>query len=75
MFKKLPKHTQDKFQERLHLFLKDPTHPLLNNHKLHGEFVGCRSFNITADSRVVFEELGNNHIEFIATGSHSELYS
>lgn len=75
MFKKLPAGLQDKFEERLFLFTQDTHHPLLHNHTLDGEWLGCRSINVTGDLRAVFEEVASNHFEFVAIGSHSELYS
>ena len=43
------------FIERRNLFLIDQQHPLLNNHTLHGKWIGYRSINITGDIRVVFK--------------------
>ena len=74
-FKKQPAWIQNKFEERVLLFQQDMYYPLLNNHALDGKWAGCRSINITGDTRAVFEEVSNNHIEFIAIGNHSELYS
>lgn len=75
MFKKLPVRLQDHFEERLSLFAGNPYHPLLHNHSLSGSWLGCRSINITGDLRVVYEEISKDKIEFVAIGSHSELYS
>jgi len=75
MFKKHPIWVREKFQERFSLFLEDMYHPLLNNHPLEGEWIGCRSINITGDIRAVFEEVDIGYVEFIAIGTHSELYS
>ena len=75
MFKKQSLLLQNKFEERLALFTVNQYHPLLNNHALQGEWAGCRSINITGDIRAIFEEITNNNIEFVAFGSHSELYS
>jgi addiction module RelE/StbE family toxin len=75
MFKKKNIWVQDKFAEHLLLFTQNINHPLLNNHSLGGEWIGCRSINVTGDLRAVYEELSNDHFEFIAIGTHSELYS
>ncbi len=75
MFKKKDVWLQKKFSERLPLFIQDRNHPSLNNHSLGGIWEGCRSINITGDFRAVYEELGNDHFEFVAIGTHSELYS
>ncbi len=66
---------KNKFIERQTLLATDFFSPILNNHKLSGEYAGCRSINITGDFRAVYEELGNDHFEFVAIGTHSELFS
>jgi addiction module RelE/StbE family toxin len=75
MFKKKNAWVQDKFRERISLFIQDRNHPSLNNHFLGGIWVGYRSINITGDFRAVYEELSNDNFEFVAIGTHSELYS
>jgi len=75
MFKKQSVSTQDKLEERITMFMENPNYSLLHNHALAGEWIGCRSINITGDIRAVFEEITAGHVEFIAIGSHSELYS
>lgn len=75
-FKKIPPKTQKRFQERLDLFLQEPTHPLLKVHSLTAKYAGCMSMNITADVRLIFEVLDEKElISLIAIGSHSQLYS
>lgn len=74
-FKKLPKNTQIKFNEKIKIFSKDPFNVILNNHSLHGKYANSRSINVTGNIRAVFEEIGENHVEFVAIGSHPELYS
>ena len=75
MFKKHPAWIKDKFEERIKLFRKDMFEPILNNHSLKDEWLGCKSINITGDVRAIFEDLGDYHFEFVAIGTHSELYS
>ena len=72
-FKKLPMKVQDRFHERLELFIKNKTHITLNNHFLNKPFADCRSINITGDYRAIFTE-ENNAIIFITIGTHAELY-
>lgn len=72
-YKKLPADTQARFDKRLTIFLKDQFHPLLNNHPLHGEWVGHRSINITGDLRAIFKIEGETAI-FIAIDTHTKLY-
>ena len=73
-FDKLPLKIQDKFGERLDLFLQNQFHPLLDNHSLTGEYEGCRSINITGNIRAIFYLKTESDIVFINIGSHPELY-
>ncbi|MEK7622157.1 MAG: type II toxin-antitoxin system RelE/ParE family toxin [Patescibacteria group bacterium] len=70
---KLPQNIRESFRQRLGLFLNDKFHPLLDNHQLHGEFVGCRSINITGDYRAIFTE-ENRVITFLRIGTHHQLF-
>lgn len=74
MFRKKDDWVQQKFEERLSLFIQDRNHSLLKNHPLDGDWLGCKSINITGDFRAVYEELDNDVFEFVAIGTHSELY-
>ena len=71
--KKQPKKIQIKFKEQLEIFQKDPYNYLLNNHALSGKFLGTRSFDVTGDVRVHYEETSDG-VELIKIGTHSELY-
>jgi len=77
-FKRAPQNIQNAVSVRLKLFASNPDHPLLRNHKLSGKYQGCRSINMTGDWRAIFEEvdpiLDDPYIEFIALGTHSQLY-
>ena len=73
-FDKLSIKIQDKFEEKLDLFLQNMFHPLLNNHSLSGEYEGCRSINITGNIRAIFYLKTESGIVFINIGSHPELY-
>lgn len=74
-YKKLPKKVQGQIKERLELFVSDAFHPLLNNHKLSGEYKDYRSINITGDYRIIYRNQSSEVIFFLAIGTHSELYS
>jgi len=71
--KKLPPKIQNRFEERLELFLKNPTDSTLNNHSVERRFPDCRSINITGDYRAIFK-LERDTAIFITIGTHSELY-
>lgn len=73
-YKKLPSRFQEQFDERLRLFLIDPTAPKLRVHPLKGEFAGYWSMNINGDIRALYVLQGEDIIIFALIGSHSELY-
>lgn len=76
--KKAPLETKIAFRNRLELFLEEPNHPQLNNHKLSGKLTGYRSINITGDWRALYSEYidenENKSIIFEMIGTHSQLY-
>jgi len=53
--KKIPKIVVERFFQRLELFKTNIHRPILKNHKLHGEYVGYNSINITGDFRAIFK--------------------
>jgi len=73
-FIKLPQKTQQKFKQRLILFISNPFDPELNNHALSGKYAGRRSINATGDLRAIYE-IKNNSVYFALIGTRSELYS
>jgi len=72
-FKKIPFSVQERFYERLDLFLKDKFDKILHNHSVDRAFPNCKSINISGDYRAIFEEQEDTAI-FITIGTHSELY-
>ena len=70
---KLPKQLQIKLFERLELFLKDSSHPLLKDHDLNPPWQGYKSINITGDIRLIYRQEGSFY-RLARVGSHSELY-
>jgi len=72
-YRKLPKNIQARADARIRLFIKDPFNGILRNHQLHGEYSTCRSFNVTGDYRIIYEE-NNGCIEFLLIGTHPELF-
>ena len=73
-FQKLPIKIQKQFFERADLFLKNQSHPLLNNHSVHSAYPGWRSINITGDYRALYEVIDEGIVVFMKIGTHSELY-
>ena len=72
-YKKLSKNIKEAFRNRIKTFQENKFNQILNNHKLHEEFSGQRSINITGDIRAIYKEC-DEIIEFRRIGSHSELY-
>lgn len=73
-YKKLPLRFQKQFDERLQLFLLDPTSPLLRVHPLKGNYAGYWSMSVNGDIRALYIMQGQTIIIFALIGSHSELY-
>ena len=73
-YAKLRMGERKKFTERIDLFLKDPYHPLLNNHALTGKYKGSRSISVTGDLRAVYDVVGKDAALFVAIDTHSNLY-
>lgn len=71
--KKIPSKMQDRFYERLELFMQDRSNRVLNNHSVDRAFPNCRSINVSGDYRAIFEDHGELII-FINIGTHSSLY-
>lgn len=71
--KKLPKKSQAKLAERLLIMSNDEFNPILNNHKLQGDFAACYSINISGDMRLVYSIDGNYRV-LLSIGTHSKLY-
>ena len=71
---KLRNADQRKTDERIQIFGKNPFHPLLNNHALHGKYEECHSINITGNLRAVYKKINSDTVYFITLGTHTELY-
>ena len=65
---KLPLKVYRAYLERLHIFIREPYHSLLNNHALTGSYRGYRSINITGNYRAIFELINEDTIRFIRIG-------
>lgn len=61
------------FEERLELFIKEPTNPLLKDHALRGSKIGYRSFSITGDIRLIYEKVEDG-ISLYDIGTHNQVY-
>lgn len=63
------------FESRLQIFCNNPYQAELSNHPLKGKWQGYRSINISGDFRLVYKEVSEEEVIFVAIGSHSQLYN
>lgn len=67
-------HLDTKFKERLNLFITNPRNPILKDHPLIGKKKHLRSFSITGDIRVIYQEISPTEALFLDIGTHSQVY-
>lgn len=60
--------------ERMQIFIQDPYNPTLNNHVLHGKYLGCRSISVSGDLRAIYKMQAGNIALFIDIDNHANLY-
>lgn len=68
--KKLPKEITILAIKKEKIFKKNPIHPSLRLHELHGKLKGIWSITITSNYRIIFERMKNGDILFISIGKH-----
>jgi addiction module RelE/StbE family toxin len=73
-YQKLPSKIQAQFDDRLMLFVEDPTEPRLRVHPLRGQYAGYWSLNVNGDFRALFRKDSDTIIIFALIGTHSQLY-
>lgn len=76
-YKKADVRIRNSVDDKIEIFLGDPTDPRLDNHELEREWEGFRSIDITADWRAIYEykQAGEETVAyFVAAGTHKELY-
>ena len=61
-------------EERVEIFKKNPKSELLKDHKLTGRKKSYRSFSITGDIRIIYEQISENEVVFYDIGSHNQVY-
>jgi addiction module RelE/StbE family toxin len=65
---------QERFQQKITLFVEEPFHPSLRTHRLSGNLDGYWSLSITHEYRLVFKFVLDNQVLLIDIGSHDEVY-
>lgn len=74
-FKKLDRKLKAKVIQSIKLFQENPYNNSLKNHPLKGRLKGLRSFSVTSDIRIIFEEYDNNKlIIMLDIGTHNKVY-
>jgi|Deesub1362A_J573_1020465.scaffolds.fasta_scaffold00424_33 addiction module RelE/StbE family toxin len=68
------KEIEEKFWQKVEIFMKDPFDRSLRTHKLSGKLQGLWSFSIEHDLRVVFYFAEENRVIFVDIGKHDEVY-
>ncbi len=69
-YKKLPKHIKKSLAEKEAVFRKNPFHPSLKTHKLHGRFSGFWAFSADCETRIIFEFKTKEIIWVHTVGKH-----
>lgn len=65
---------RNKVAERIKLFMKNPTNPLLKDHALTGKKSHLRAFWIGGDMRIVYKPISDQSVLFLDIGSHNQVY-
>jgi len=76
-YKKIIKNNpliNEKFKDKLELFVSDPYHPFLKTHKLSGSLKHLHAFTVEYDLRVVFKFLDSSTALLIDIGTHESVY-
>lgn len=72
---KLDKKRREKVLEAIQVFQSDPFAPTLRNHPLKGSMQGKRSFSVTGDIRIIFEEYERyTLVLMLDVGTHNQVY-
>ena len=73
-YQKLPPKMQLQFDDRVRLFVVDPTLPALKVHPLKGTYAGYWSMSVSGDLRALYLMDGDAIVIFALIGTHSQLY-
>jgi addiction module RelE/StbE family toxin len=76
-YKKLIKSSpeiENKFLEKVDIFIHNPNDNRLKTHKLSGELKNLWSFSLDFDMRIIFYLESNEIVTFLNIGSHNIVY-
>jgi addiction module RelE/StbE family toxin len=68
------KYLEEKFWQKVDLFISDPFDKSLKTHKLSGNLKDLWSFSIEFDIRIIFFFTNDNKAVFVDIGKHDEVY-
>ncbi|MFA6404656.1 MAG: type II toxin-antitoxin system mRNA interferase toxin, RelE/StbE family [Candidatus Paceibacterota bacterium] len=69
-YRKLPDRIKRIAEKKEEIFRKDPFHPSLKSHKLHGKFSDFYAFSLDQKYRIIFKILNKNIFRFYSAGGH-----
>lgn len=67
------RNLRNRFEQRLKLFIKNPSHPLLKDHRLKDKMKEFRAFWITGNIGIVYKEF-NETVLLYDVGTHNQVY-
>ncbi|OGZ12425.1 MAG: hypothetical protein A3D67_00680 [Candidatus Lloydbacteria bacterium RIFCSPHIGHO2_02_FULL_51_22] len=70
----MPPQKKVQCEKRLILFIDEPFHPILSNHRLRGKLKDLYSINVAGDMRALYRIIDAETIEFVLLDTHSNLY-
>lgn len=74
-YQKLTLKAKHKVDAAILRFRFDPFDPVLKNHPLKGSMLGLRSFSVSGDVRVIFEEYEDyTLVLMLDVGTHNQVY-
>ncbi|MFA5843019.1 MAG: type II toxin-antitoxin system YafQ family toxin [Candidatus Gracilibacteria bacterium] len=74
-YRKLNLKLKQKVDATLLIFMTNPFDPVLKNHPLKGSLQGKKSFSVTSDVRVIFEEHEKYTVVLMLdVGTHNQVY-
>lgn len=71
--KRLTTPQKEKCYQRIKLFQKDPSNPLLEDHALKGGKRGYRAFSVAGDLRIIYY-FRNSDAYLVDIGTHNQVY-
>ena len=68
------KDLENRFWDRLEIFMNSPYDARLKTHKLSGELKDLWSYSVEYDIRIIFSFVNKNKVLLVDIGTHDEVY-